>query len=368
MVDTFRVAPDEWECRVFIAVVEEYGAEAAAQRLRALRGGGYERQSVEKILKKLENWVGERLLERYPDRKLYLTPRGEKFLESARNLVTLYDLMREERAAPSRVATLACLPHHAHFVAVAEDLLYGREPGVAEPVRVTYLPERHRGDAEFHRHAVALLRAGAYQLIIGPRVDDTDFESRLLYAAQLEAMMPRSFPANELALSDLVAEHRMLVPPVDVRSRRLLESRLREAGITDPGDATPADAAYETAASVMRIRREAHRQGSGESRVVVAPSDVALAFKAGMEFGGRGAERFKWVPIFDRDDEGNDHLLRVDVCVTYRRGSHPQVPLIVMALEEAVRRLNTAPDHVGLSGEPFRGRPAHVPPQRQPAR
>jgi DNA-binding transcriptional LysR family regulator len=363
-VKEFRVAPDEWECRVFIAVAENRGAEAAAQRLKAHRGGRYERQSVEKILKKIEAWVGEPLLSRDPDRKLYLTGRGQEFLESAHNIVTQYQLMRgeiPERALPK----LACLPHHTHFVAMAESLLFEQAPPKGTPkIFVEYLPQNYRGEGEFHRLAVTQLRSNAYQLIIGPKVDDmTTFESKPLYYAQLEAMVSRQYRADEMSLTDLVQRHQMLVPPIDMRSRRLLEDSIEKWGIDDPGlPVRVAAETYETATSVLRVRNEYHGRGEGDSRVVVVPSDAALVYKEGMEFGGRHADRFKWVPIYHRDDRGTDHLLRMEVCVTIRRGGQSDLPGIVAALARAVERLNDIPGQVGLCGAPFRGRrPSLIP-------
>jgi DNA-binding transcriptional LysR family regulator len=353
----FRVAPDEWECRVFIAVAENRGAEAAAQRLKVLRGGRYERQSVEKILRKIEAWVGEPLLSRDPNRKLYLTGRGQEFLEAARNVVTQYQLMRGE-IPEQPLPKLACLPLHTHFVAMAEALLFEQSPKGTPKIFVEYLPQNYRGEGEFHRLAVTQLRSNAYQLIIGPKVDDaTTFESRTLYYAQLEAMVSRQYQADEMSLTDLVQRHQMLVPPIDMRSRRLLEESIVKWGIDDPGQHVRVAAeTYETVTSVLRVRNEYHGRGDGDSRVVVVPSDAALVYKEGMEFGGRHADRFKWVPIYHRDERGTDHLLRMEVCVTTRRGGPTDLPAIVAALTRAVEKLNDIPGQPGLCGAPFRGR------------
>lgn len=352
MVKKFPVAPDEWECQVFIAVAETHGTEAAARRLKPMRDGRYGRQAVEKILKKIESWADEPLLARDPNRKLYPTERGQEFLESARKIVTQYQLMRRE-IAEQALPTLACLPLHTHFVALAEDLLFDAPPAGTEKIFVEYLPQNQRGEGEFHRHAVMLLRNNEYQLIIGPRVDDANtFESTTLYYTQLEAMVGRDYPGAEMSLTDLVSKYRMLVPPPDMRSRRLLEDSIaRWVADDDPGQQVRVAAeTYETATSVMRLRNENSRGGS-DSRVVVVPSDVALAYKEGMEFGGRRADRFKWVPIHHRDE-----LLRMEVCVTVRRGSRERLAGVVAALATAVERLNDLPEQDGLCGAPFRGR------------
>lgn len=345
MGNDFRVAPDEWECRVFIAVAESRGAEAAAQRLKALRGGRYERQSVEKILKKIESWAGETLLERHSDRRLYPTARGQEFLESARAVVRQYQVLRGEIGRPA-LPTLACLPHHTPFVALAEDILLDAPPAGTEKINVEYLQQHQRGEGEFHRHAVTRLRENVYQLIIGPRVNDPKtYDSTTLYHSQLEAMVDRDYPGSEMPLEDLVTKYRMLVPPADTRSRRLLEDSITTGGIPDPGPLVRvAGETYDTATSVMRLRTESNRRRGGP-RVAVAPSDVALPYKAGMEFGGRHADRFKWVPI-----RHGGEPLRMEVCVTVRRGSRDALAGVVAALATAVRRLDSLPDQDGLSG------------------
>jgi DNA-binding transcriptional LysR family regulator len=345
VANDFR-APDEWECRVFIAVAETHGAEAASQRLKTLRGGRYERQSVEKILKKIESWVGETLLERHADRKLYPTERGQEFLEAARAVVTQYQVMRGE--SPSqKLPTLACLPHHTHFVSLAEDILFYAPPESTEKIVVDYLHQNHRGEGEFHRHVVTRLLDNVYQLIIGPRVADTKtFDSTPLYHWQLEVMVDRDFEGGEMQLADLVAKYQMLAPPGDMRSRRLLEDTIAKWGIDDPGpEVRIAGETYDVGTSVMRLRGEHRRRGRGDRRVVVAPSDVALAFKVGMEFGGRHADRFKWVPI--RHD---GRSLRMEVCVTIRRANRDKLGGIVAALATAVERLNALPNQPGLAG------------------
>jgi DNA-binding transcriptional LysR family regulator len=351
---TFRVAPDEWECRVFIAVAETYGTAEAARRLQEVRAG-YNRQSVEKVLRKLDAWCGEPLLERHADRKLYPTARGREFLDSARKIVARYRVMRREQAG-TELPTLACLPHHTLVVAVAEDLLFDRHPSRTEKIVVEYLPEGHRGEDEFHRYAVTLLRENEYQLIIGPRVERSGLESTRLYETRLEAMVSVRYD-DAISLGKLVNQHRIFVPPMEMRSRRLLEDAILNAGIEDLGPQRIAAETYDTAIGVMRIRNEDHRRATRDSRLVVAPSDVALAFKRGMEFGGRGAERFKWVPIYYRSPDGQPHLLRQEVCVTTRTGARAQLRPILDALAEAVHQLNNDPSHDGLTGAPFQPTP-----------
>jgi DNA-binding transcriptional LysR family regulator len=366
-VTEFSKAPGEWEWQVFIAVAETGGTDAAAQRLRAIRGSRYGRQAVEKTIAKIQSWAGEPLLKRDLSRKLHPTERGQEILEGARKIVAQYRLMRGE-VVDQALPKLACLPLHTHFVAVAEDILFHEPEAGTEKMVVEYLPQDQRGEGKFHGQAVEMLESNVYQLIIGPRVRDANaFASTTLYHAQLEAMVSADHPEEEMSLVDLVSRHRMLVPPRDMRSRRLLEDAIKKwVPDVDPGeDVRVAAETYETATSVMRLRHESSRRRA-DSRVVVVPSDVALAYKEGMEFGGRNADRFKWVPIYYRD-EGGEHLLRMEVCVTVRRGNREKLANIVGALHTAVERLNNLPDQVGLDGSPFRQEPLPVPsPRSQP--
>jgi hypothetical protein len=76
----------------------------------------------------------------------------------------------------------------------------------------------------------------ARRLIIGPRAEEEKvFSSTTLYYAQLEAMVGRRYAGDETSLTDLVRNHRMLVHPPDIRSSSLLETRIVEWEIDDPG-------------------------------------------------------------------------------------------------------------------------------------
>jgi hypothetical protein len=212
---------------------------------------------------------------------------------------------------------------------------------------------------------VSRLNQNVYQLIIGPEVQDQIFESIRLYAAQLEAMVPAGYPRSAMSLTELIQEHRMLVPPKDMRSRKLLEESIREWGIADPRKHSRIAAeTYETLTSVMRLRNETQR-ATRDSRVVVVPSDAALAYKPGKEFGGLNADKFKWVPIY-HIDQGDAHLLTMEVCVTRKREktARPHLGRIIEALQEAVTQLDENAV-VGLSGEPFQKPSLDPPAQRR---
>ena len=52
------VAPDEWECRVFIAVAEHRTFAAAAKVLSSESGKDYGSRAVAKVVSKIERWLG----------------------------------------------------------------------------------------------------------------------------------------------------------------------------------------------------------------------------------------------------------------------------------------------------------------------
>jgi DNA-binding transcriptional LysR family regulator len=355
----YPVAPDEWECLVFIAVAEEGHSVKAAERLARMRRT-YTRQAVNGVLSKIEAWAGERLLTKGFNQRLQLTERGQDFLESARRVVAQYEVMRMAADRP-RVPTLACLPHHTTFLTQAEERL--RDPDTGEEgLRVEYLGQHQRGESEFLRRAVALLIGDAYQLIVGPPVDDESLESHPLYSARLEAMVGKTHGRRTLPIGDLVERYRMMVTPPDTRSRRLLEDAIATSGVDDPGVAVRIAAeTYETATSVMRLRNEHRHWNDEKPRVVVVPSDVALAYKDGMEFGGRGAGLFIWVPIVS-PAEGGEGELRLDVCVTVKRTDSRRLLRVIQALRESVSSLDASSPHGGLSGAPPE-EGSHVPAQ-----
>jgi hypothetical protein len=347
VVEDAGIAPNEWECLVFIAVVETGGTQAAADRLRSLRAAGsYSRQGVERALKRISSWAGEELVFRGAfDRKLYPTERGLEILEAARTIVAQYRVMRLE--GPRRqVPRLACLPHHTHFVAAAENRLRTAE---GDGLEVEYFGAHQRGEDDFLRRAVPLLQADTYQLVIGPSVAHGELVSEPLYHAQLEVMVHRDHPADAIALPELVTDYRMLVPPRDMRSRRLLEQSIVDDGLADPDPSRRiAGETYETAASILRLRNEA--RAGATNRVVVVPSDVALVYKPGMEFGGLRADRFKWVPIYRRDAHGSRQPLRMEVCVTVAQVRRAALDRVIDALRAGVEGLDHAADHGGLGG------------------
>ena len=175
-------------------------------------------------------------------------------------------------------------------------------------------------------------------------------------------MVPvEEFPADVMTLTELVQQYRLLLPPRDMRSRKLMEERITAWGIDDfQRDRRVAAETYDTSTSGMQLRQEL-ATGRWDRRVLVVPSDVALAFKDGMEFGGLYADRFKWVPIVHDTGGGRLEILPHDVHLTVRRDARRRdqgVEEIVQAVVAAVTELEALPDgRPGLSG----GRPVAAP-------
>ncbi|MER7282347.1 LysR family transcriptional regulator [Dactylosporangium sp. NPDC000244] len=312
------VAPDEWECRVFLAVAEHRQHTKAAEALSPtrpshLRDRPYARQLVGKTIARIERWCGEPLFEGNRG-QLRLTERGRDFERAARSVVGEYELMR--RPGPGDgLPRLACLPHHAAFVAPAQARLVERfgRPRVA----VEYLEPHRHAAPELHRHA----------LLIGPP-PAAGGRSVRLYTARLEAMVPAAhFPGVRLALPELLRRYRPIPHLTGVP-----EDRRAAWGLDrNPGAGTGRPTA-DTAAAVLRLRHETAARWDG--RVLVVPSDVALPFKAGMEFGGRYADRFKWVPVVA------DAPLTYEVHLTVRSGGPDEaVEAAVAAVQAAARSL-----------------------------
>jgi DNA-binding transcriptional LysR family regulator len=355
---------------VFIGLVEEQTINAAVDRLRNEDGRPYTRQAIDRARRSIEDWYGQQLLVRV-NKKLCPTDHGKAFLESARNVVADYRLMR---AGPTEDETprLACHPHHAYFVVRARTTMReSAEPGSAPPFEVDYLSPRDRAESGFYQRAVERLISAGYDVIIGPPVsDDPRFTSTLLYSARLEAMLLVDDAPAVIPLADLIRGHRLLLPPRDMRSRRLLEQRIREWNIDDPNhDMRVATETYDLATSVMRMRYE-HLGDGGLSHVVVATSDTALTFKAGMEFGGLNADRFAWVPIVHRMPDGQERYLTQPVCATTRRSDGARYRPIIDALARAVAEIERG-GGARLSGRPVVAQPsqptrtADVPAPRQ---
>jgi DNA-binding transcriptional LysR family regulator len=303
---------------VFLAVAEHRQHTRAAEALSPtrpahLRDRPYARQLVGKTIARIERWCGEPLFEGNRG-QLRLTERGRAFERAARSVVGEYELMR--RTAPGDgLPRLACLPHHATFVAPAQARLVERF-GRAR-IAVEYLEPHRHAAPDLHRHA----------LLIGA-TPPPGARSMRLYTARLEAMVPAAhFPGVRLALPELLRRYRPIPHLTGVPEDRRVTWGLDRHPSWANGQPTG-----DTAAAVLRLRHETAARWDG--RVLVTPSDVALPFKAGMEFGGRYADRFKWVPVVA------EAPLTFDVQLSIRPGGPDEaVEAAIAAVQTAARAL-----------------------------
>ncbi|MDG4820404.1 LysR family transcriptional regulator [Asanoa sp. WMMD1127] len=348
-----REKPTYWEFRVFIAVAENRTYDAAARQLTEARDT-YSRQSVGRAIRKVQSWVNQTLLQRKANGSYSLTAAGEEFLVAARQVVALYERIGSSTVQPT-VWTLACAPHHTQFVTLAADWLRERNGG-DDKIQVEYLERTDRGEHQFQGEPVDRLLRKELRLIIGPSVANPALRSIELYQAQLEVMIDRRYRAAELQLADLVTRYEALLQPQDIRARRMLEEAIRRSEVVDPGSVRIAMETTEAGASVMRLRTERPRRG-GRDRVMVLPSDVAQPFKDGMEFGGSGADRFRWVPVHDATG-----ALRLPTYVTIRKDDANVLRPVIEALRFGVARLEAA--RHPISGGPVASPTKALPVQR----
>jgi DNA-binding transcriptional LysR family regulator len=319
-------APDEWECRVFIAVAEHRTFAAAAKALAAQTGEEYGSRAVAKVVAKIERWLGAPPFEQTLSRAKQTTARGEDFLRAARAIVAEYEALRQPDRGYTQ-PTLACMPHHVRVAARAEAAL-ARKSGL----RVEYLDRTsYMGAAAFTRYAVGRLLRDHYQLVLGPPVAEPTLVSKDLYQSRLEAMVPAVRGPAPITLTELVERYEVCLPPLDSRSRRLFEDRVAEWLPRRPDD-RPGWSTGETLTNVLR----AHHRAPTDRCAVVAPSDVALAFKPGREFGGGLADRFVWVPIYHQDGGGRVHQLTQRVSVTVKRTDAASLFPVMEQLRRAV--------------------------------
>ena len=141
-----------------------------------------------------------------------------------------------------------------------------------------------------------------------------------------------------------------MVPAAHVGAVRLTLTELRQRyrpvlhlpGVPDDRAAAwglerPAPALGDPATAVLRLRHEASGP-QWDGRVLIAPSDASLAFKPGMEFGGRRAEKFRWVPIVTSGNGGA--ALTYEVRLSIRPAADDEaVDAAVAALQAAARAL-----------------------------
>ncbi|MFE7772457.1 hypothetical protein ACFU5O_00845 [Streptomyces sp. NPDC057445] len=350
--------PTPWDYLVFLARMNTTTHRQAVDHLYETYGETYVEQSVGNVLKKIRKWYGNKPLFQTGSERPTLTETGRLCHQHAERVKSLYEHIREERDnAKPLLPRLAHLPHHLHYVARLESWLRNKY-GPEKMLETIPLRQQHRGDNEFKQHALLPLRHGEYQAVIGRRApEDMDgLRSERLYWAQLQAKVKAGYAGDTMQLTEL-SKYPLMVAPRDLGSRLLLEQKVEQYGI---GPLIIAEESYETSTHILRMRAD-HQAGVLNDRVVVVPSDVALVFKTDYEFGGTGAEHFKWVPIMH-----NAEQLQLEVCVTTLNQRSELLTEAVTQLQYICRKLP------GLEGEQRgRGRgPARrpVPGPRQDSR
>ncbi|WP_405719632.1 hypothetical protein OG607_05715 [Streptomyces sp. NBC_01537] len=334
-------APGEWEYTVFFTRAKVGTHEEARRRLEEVHNEKLTSQAIGDVIQKLEGWYAAGPLFEGRGRTSRLTETGTLCLRHAETVLAVYEQVRSERSSTrSPVPVLAHLPHHLHYVARLESVM--RKDGAE--LETFPLRQRHRGDAAFVQHALVPLRHGVYQLVVGhPASSDfPDLQSDVLYSARLEAKVDQSYAGDFMPLTEL-PHYRLMAPPLELRSRKLLEQAVIDHGL---GALQIAAESYETATHILRMRADRLAHGH-DDRVVVVPSDVALVFKEGYEFGGTGGQYFKWVPIM------HNHVpLTHDVCVTTLKQRTPFIRDVVTELKKVCAQLP------GLAGAGEKSPPA----------
>jgi DNA-binding transcriptional LysR family regulator len=306
-------APSQWDCVVFSAVAKFKNKNRAVDYLFTEYGETISTKGVENILKKIDSWLKENTFEESSKGTLELTLRGKRFLRFANKIVASY---QEERTPTTRrtLPKIVCLPHHVYITSRLECDLREQHPNHEDQILVEELRHSDLGDDDFEDDALFPLTLGHHEIVIGGKTAtyEQEFQSDLLYRAQLEVMVPAGFQRDQMDLAELVNGYRALLPPEGAHARKLLEDWIARTRIDTPTkDLWVVAGTHEITMSVQRASDDHHRFGEKSQRVVVAPSDVALLYKPGARFGGEGVDASKWVPLQHEDD-----YLELDVCVT----------------------------------------------------
>lgn len=305
----------------FITIVEEGAFTEAARAVEDQLGEG-SRSSLTQNLNKLTEAFDRPLLVERDGRKVP-TELGEELLEYARQMV---DLWKGSVRLGSSTVVLAFLPQHAFFVSPA--ILSLRDKFT---IHNRVLGEQDRSAEVFETHVIGPLAGGEIDLVVGPPPKPVQRRQQLtknrLYTSQLEAMIQADDPRTEVTVQELVENDRLLVPPRQTRSRRMLEGAIRDEVKEDPG--TIKRVSLETYSTKALVAFGEDRHGT-----VVVPSDIANPFKHGNILAGPASKRFKWIPVV----RGNGHRLTHDVFATHRRRPRTDVTDLVKALREAVQR------------------------------
>ncbi|MGI5214498.1 hypothetical protein [Plantactinospora sp. CA-290183] len=336
--------PSQWDCVVFLAVARHKSKKRAVESLSAEYQESITTKGVDNIVRKIDDWLKEKTFKETYKGNLELTIRGKRFLRFANKIVSSYQ--EERRPTTQRLLPkIVCLPHHVSITSRLECDLRHEHPDHEDQVIVEELGQGLGSDEDFEDEALFPLTLGHHEITIGNRTAayEEELQSDLLYAAQLEAMVPAEYPREQLGLAELVTAHRAMLPTENSRSRRLLADRIAGQRIeAPPKELWVAADTYGMPTAVHRVAEDHQRFGSGSKLVVVAPSDVALLYKGGSRFGGSGVEASKWVPLHHEQERLE---LGVYVTTTNPRPNHlrPIVDRIKRICEELPELGGTRP-------------------------
>lgn len=190
----------------FLAVVEAKSVTLAARRVHAAQ------PTLSHALARLENELGERLLERKARAPLRLTDAGELVAARARQALSAVTALKDDLAAlrghvggQLRIAAIQSLS--ATLLPGALSRLAREYPGIKPSVRTLA--------AENIARAVASGRADVGLLAGAPRASLRGLSVRLLFEEPLVALMKKSDPlakSKRLGLAQLATRELLLVP------------------------------------------------------------------------------------------------------------------------------------------------------------
>jgi DNA-binding transcriptional LysR family regulator len=268
---------------VAFVAVDEFGHYGKAAKFL-----GKQQQGLRQHVKNLEEALAAQLIGTGPDGEYRAVGSiGRELRDRARLMVYQYGAIGRLGDKAIRVHFL---PQHCFFMAAVQ----ARLEGVLE-LRTTTLSEEARCVQRFHDDVIVPLAAGMIDVAVGmpPEAGTAPAEvvaAQHLYSAHQEAMVPAEDIRERVELAELVADARLLVPPVHVRSRMQLEEELARDVPHDPGPA----ARVKHEAFGTKVLIQYGRKGLG---TVVVPSSVAFPFYHGNDYGGPSSANFKWLPV-----------------------------------------------------------------------
>ncbi|WP_405974851.1 LysR family transcriptional regulator [Streptomyces sp. NBC_00988] len=300
----------------FVLTAEKRSPKEAADAMKMTAS------AIRQHLSTLDDVYGRPLLQKAEGGSWEVTEFGRKVLPAAQRAVHQWAQITR---IGSTTVVVEFLPQHAYFVSPVAAQLRDRME-----IKLAPLSEHDRDRSRFEEAVVGRVADGVSDLVVGlPPKSMAKLEKIPLYTSRLEAMIRDLGDESPDHLTlDEVAQHDLLLPPSAARSRELLEKALAE-GLKETGTPHPVPVVEAYGTKVLVTLGE---DGHG---TVIVPSDVAYPFAKGNRLGGPISERFKWVPLRDRD--GNE--LTQQVFVTTRPQPSEDVTKIITGLKEKVAEL-----------------------------